>query len=80
MRITDGREKKRIPSGKAMANVGILVAVIACVIGAWSSPSLAFGGCTQASPENPSAILALLGGAVAALPVVRARFKSRSRK
>ncbi len=80
VRMMVGRKRKRILSGKAMANVVIVAAAIVGVIAASSSPSLAFGGCTQASPENPSAILALLGGAAAALPVVRARFKSRSRK
>jgi hypothetical protein len=63
-----------------LVNVAMFAVVIAIVVGFWSSPSLAFGGCVVASPENPSLILGLLGGAVAALPLLRARLKSRRRK
>jgi hypothetical protein len=55
-------------------------AIVMVILGAWSSPGFAFGGCTQASPENPSLILGLLGGVVAAFPMVRAWLKSRLRK
>ncbi len=61
-------------------NVAAFAAITAIVLGLWNSPSFAFGGCVQASPENPSLILGLLGGAAAALPLVRARFKSRRHK
>jgi len=63
-----------------LASVGIFAATTAIVVALWNSPSLAFGGCVQASPENPSLILGLLGGAVAALPLLRARLRSRTRK
>lgn len=63
----------------ALINIAAIATVIATVIGLWSSPAFALGGCTD-SPENSSLILGLLGGAVAALPLIRARFKSRIRK
>lgn len=63
----------------ALVNVVMFAAVAAALVGLWSSPSLAFGGCVV-SPENPSLILGLLGGAVAALPLLRAWLKSRLRK
>ncbi|MBV8451387.1 MAG: PExPT-CTERM protein [Deltaproteobacteria bacterium] len=63
----------------ALVNVAMFGVVTAAVVGLWSSPSFAFGGCVQ-SPENPSLILGLLGGAVAGLPLLRAWFKSRLRK
>jgi hypothetical protein len=57
----------------------MFAAAIAVPIGLWTSPASAFGGCTQASPENPSLVLGLLGAGVAALPLLRARFKAGSR-
>jgi len=44
----------------------------------FSQPSFAvhLGGCVN-SPENPTLILGLLGGAAAAIPLIRARFLKR---
>ena len=64
----------------ALVNVAMFAVVTPIVVGLWSSPSLAFGGCVEASPENPSLILGLVGGAVAALPMLRAWLKSCRRK
>jgi hypothetical protein len=74
-----GHQQIGIPSAAALVNVALFAATPAIIVGLWSSTSLAFGGCVI-SPENPSFILALLGGAVAALPLLRARLKSRMRK
>ena len=58
-----------------LLRVALFVAAIAILIGLWTAPGFAFGGCTQASPENPSLVLGLLGAGVAALPLLRAWFK-----
>lgn len=42
-----------------------------------ASPVFAQQGCIAASPENPSLILGLIGGGVAAWPLLRARLKER---
>lgn len=52
--------------------------VALALAGVSALPAFAQSGCAQASPENPSLILALLGGAVAAVPFVRSRLKSHS--
>ncbi len=67
-------------SGSLLSSVATLAIATATAVTFWSAPAFAFGGCVQASPENPSLILGLLGGAVAALPLLRTRLKSRRRK
>jgi hypothetical protein len=74
-----GRRTRIIVSIGALLDVAVFAAVIAVVIGLCSSPAFAFGGCVV-SPENPSLVLGLLGGAVAALPLVRAWLKSGPRR
>ena len=41
-----------------------------------SAPVFAFGGCVD-SPENPTWLLGLVGGAAAGLPWIRARLAAR---
>lgn len=53
-----------------------IVVAASAIIALSNSPALAFHGCVQ-SPENPSVILGLLGGAAAMLPLLRGRLKSR---
>jgi hypothetical protein len=72
--------RKSILQRASLVKVAMFSASIAILIGLWTSPGLAFGGCTQASPENPSLVLGLLGAGVAALPLLRARFKAGSHK
>ena len=43
-------------------------------------PAFAFGGCVQASPENPSLLLALLGAGAAAFPLIRHRIRNRKER
>ena len=69
--------RKSILQGASLVEVAMFSAAIAMFIGLWTSPGLAFGGCVQASPENPSIVLGLLGAAIAALPLLRARFRFR---
>lgn len=57
--------------------IAFLFAALA-LVGVSALPAFAQSGCAQASPENPSLILALLGGAVAAVPFVRSRLKTHS--
>jgi hypothetical protein len=64
--------------GAALLNVAMFAAAIAILIGLWTSPGFAFGGCVQASPESPSLVLGLIGAGVAALPLLRAWFKAGS--
>lgn len=56
--------------------VGAAVAVAAL---AGAGTAFAFGGCVD-SPENPTWILAGIGGAAAGVPWLRARLKRRRNK
>lgn len=51
--------------------ISVLGLSLAC-----SSAALAFGGCIN-SPENPTLLLALVGGVAAGVPWLRRRLKSR---
>ncbi|MDE2236219.1 MAG: PExPT-CTERM protein, partial [Gammaproteobacteria bacterium] len=51
-------------------------AVIAGISVAGAPAAWAFGGCVD-SPENPTLLLALLGGAAAGVPWLRRKLKSR---
>ena len=53
-----------------------LLAVVALVLFAIASPALAQGGCVN-SPENPTAILALVGSAGGVFVALRNRFRSK---
>ena len=49
---------------------------LALLLGAYAAPTLALQGlCTTNSPENPTAILGLLGAGVAGYPYLRQRAK-----
>jgi hypothetical protein len=64
----------------ALVNVAMCAAAIVILIGLWTSPGFAFGGCVQASPESPSLVLGLIGAGVVALPLLRAWFKAGSHR
>jgi XrtJ-associated TM-motif-TM protein len=53
-----------------------LLAFVALVVFAAASPALAQGGCVN-SPENPTAILALVGSAGGIVVAVRGRLAAR---
>ena len=56
-----------------------VIAVCAAVVGisvAAAPAALAFGGCVD-SPENPTLLLALLGGVAAGVPWLRRQLKRR---
>lgn len=72
--------RKSILHRASLVKVATSSAAIAMLIGLWTSPGLAFGGCVQASPENSSLVLGLLGAGIAALPLLRTRFRKGSRK
>jgi XrtJ-associated TM-motif-TM protein len=57
----------------------LFLAFLAVVLFAVAAPLHAQSGCED-SPENPTAILALVGAAGAGLPYLRARFKARKKK
>lgn len=63
---------------RGLVHLIVSLFAVTVLVGTSVAPALAQSGCAQASPENPSLILALLGGAVAAIPFVRARIKSSS--
>ena len=57
----------------------VVIAFAVLVAGVFiASDALAFGGCVV-SPENPSLILGLVGATAAALPFIRAYYKSRKK-
>lgn len=76
------RRVARVPfwGTRGLIRLGVVAAAIAGPL--WSSSAWAqlTGGCVQYSPENPSLLLGLVGGAVAALPLLRARLNARWRK
>ena len=51
-------------------------AAILCISAAAAPAAWAFGGCVD-SPENPTLLLALLGGAAAGVPWLRRQLKKR---
>jgi XrtJ-associated TM-motif-TM protein len=53
-----------------------LLAIAAVVVFVAASPAMAQGGCVN-SPENPTAILAVVGSASGIVVAVRARLASR---
>jgi XrtJ-associated TM-motif-TM protein len=54
----------------------VLLALVALVVFVAASPAMAQGGCVN-SPENPTAILALVGSAGGIVVAVRSRLASR---
>ncbi len=68
----------RVRPGCVMSNRPVIAAgqvfmlLLACCVAGYAQ-----SGCAQASPENPSVVLALLGGGIAALSLIRARHKSK---
>ena len=73
-----GLRRISISHRAALVHVMMFMATLAILIGLWTSPGFAFGGCKWASPENPSLVLGILGAGVAALPLLRAWFKAGS--
>lgn len=53
-----------------------LAALVVVVLFAVALPAYAEGGCVN-SPENPTAVLAVVGSAGALFTLARARFKAR---
>jgi XrtJ-associated TM-motif-TM protein len=58
-----------------LKKLSLLLAVFVMLIA--SHPVFAQGGCDDASPENPTAILALVGSSAGFLMVARSRFRKR---
>jgi XrtJ-associated TM-motif-TM protein len=54
----------------------VLLALVALVVFVAASPAMAQGGCVN-SPENPTAILALVGSASGVVVAVRSHLASR---
>ena len=65
----------KLPGQAACFAAALLGASVAGVSDAWAG----FGGCVD-SPENPTVVLGLLGGAVAAYPWLRAEISARRHK
>lgn len=67
-----------VPCNRRVLRRSITLAGMCLVlVGMFCLPAFAQGGCVQASPENSSLILGLLGAAVGALAFIRARRKTR---
>jgi XrtJ-associated TM-motif-TM protein len=54
----------------------LLIAVLVLTVG--SKAAFALGGCVD-SPEDPTAILAILGCGAAAIPILRSKMQARKR-
>lgn len=68
----------RVPCNRGLVIRSITLAGMCLVlVGMFCLPAFAVGGCVQASPENSSLILGLLGAAVGTLVFIRARRKTR---
>lgn len=68
---------KRRLANAALSGLATLSAVTFATL-AVSASAYAIDGCVD-SPENPTLLLGLLGGAAAGVPWLRARFKRRGR-
>jgi hypothetical protein len=62
--------------GSIVISVGLSAGVMTLV---WTGSAAALGGGCVDSPENPSILLALVGGASALLPFARRRWFGRGR-
>ena len=55
---------------------GIPIVSIVLLLGGYAAPALALQTLCTSSPENPTAVLGLLGAGVAGYPYLRARAKA----
>ena len=67
------KELRGVLNYSVIRGATLLVGTILASAGTLCLPAYAQSGCAQASPENPSVVLALLGGGIAALSLIWAR-------